>query len=166
MYPDRSLEALYETYGPDAKRLAYLLTGDTELAQDLVQEAFVRILGRFGNLRGPDHFGPYLRRTVVNLARRHWRRGALERALVARERRDPLVQPADGMPDIERRDSMWLALQALPPRQRAALVLRYYEDLSEEQVGAVLGCSLGAAKQLISRGLAALRAMMREDIQP
>jgi RNA polymerase sigma-70 factor (sigma-E family) len=152
------LEDLYVRHAPAAMRLAYFLTGDRELASDLVQDAFVKLAGRFRHLRVPDAFDAYLRRTIVNLFSSHLRRLRLERRELRRERSAPAIDHQD--PDVAERDAMWAALQTLPPRQRVAIVLRYYEDLSEDQTADVLGCSVGAAKQLVSRGLAALRTRM------
>jgi RNA polymerase sigma-70 factor (sigma-E family) len=148
------LGELYARHAPDAVRLAYLLTGDHGLAQDLVHEAFVRLFGRFRDLRDPDAFPAYLRSTVVNLTRSHFRRRRVERAYVEREGRSP-----DAIePEVGRRVEMWQVLQALPLRQRAAIVLRYYEDLTEAQTADVLRCPVGTVKSLVSRGLERLRA--------
>jgi RNA polymerase sigma-70 factor (sigma-E family) len=143
---------LYQAHAPDAARLAYLLTGDRALAEDLVHEAFVRMFGRFRDLRQPDAFRAYLRTTVVNLARSHFRRRKAERAYVERAR-----APDAGATDPGGRLEMWEALQRLQPRQRAAIVLRYYEDLTEAQTAEVLGCAVGTVKSLVSRGLERLR---------
>lgn len=148
------LGELYEAHAPDAARLAYLLTGDRALAEDLVQEAFVRLFGRFRDVRHPEAFRAYLRTTVVNLARSHFRRRRVERAYLEREGRGPDPAPE---PDPGSQEEMWLALQRLQPRQRAAVVLRYYEDLSEAQTAEVLGCAVGTVKSLVSRGLEQLR---------
>lgn len=149
------LAALYAEHAHAALRLAYLLTGDRALAEDLVQEAFARVIGRWRDIRQPETFGAYLRRTVVNLSRSHGRRRVVERAYLLRHgARDEAV----ALPDVEARDALWRALLELPERQRAALFLRYYEDLSERQVADVLECSVGAAKALVARGLARLRA--------
>jgi RNA polymerase sigma-70 factor (sigma-E family) len=148
------LGQLYTRHAPNAVRLAYLLTGDQGLAQDLAQEAFVRMLGRFRDLRDPDAFPAYLRATVVNLTRSHFRRRRVEQAYVEREGRSP-----DAIePEVGRRVEMWQVLQALPLRQRAAIVLRYYEDLTEAQTADVLRCPVGTVKSLVSRGLERLRA--------
>jgi RNA polymerase sigma-70 factor (sigma-E family) len=144
---------LYEAHAPDAARLAYLLTGDQALAEDLVHEAFVRMFGRFRDLRHPDAFRAYLRATVVNLARSHFRRRKVERAYVERAGRVPETAPDD--PGSHQ--DMWEALQRLHPRQRAAIVLRYYEDLTEAQTAGILGCAIGTVKSLVSRGLDRLR---------
>jgi RNA polymerase sigma-70 factor (sigma-E family) len=149
------LGALFLRHGDGAVRLAYLLTGDRSLAEDLVQDAFVKLAGRLAHLRDPEAFDAYLRRTVVNLANSHWRRKRLERAYLERQR--GRARPVPTEPDLGSRDALWRALQKLSERQRAAIVLRYYEDLSEQQVADILGCRQGTVKSLVSRGLDVLR---------
>lgn len=150
------LGELYGRHAPEVARLAYLLTGDRALAEDLVQDAFVRIIGRFRDLRNPDSFHWYLKRTVVNLANSYFRRVRIERF---HREREGGVPRADGAPvDVEAREEMWRSLQMLPQRQRAAIVLRFYEDLSEAQVAEVMSCPVGTVKSLVSRGLKRLRA--------
>jgi RNA polymerase sigma-70 factor (sigma-E family) len=155
------LQDLYMRHAPAGMRLAYFLTGDRELAGDLVQDAFVKVVGRFGHLRVPDAFDAYLRRTIVNLFSSHLRRLRLERRALVRQRSAGRTEQPDR--DVAERDAMWSALQTLPPRQRAALVLRYYEDLSERETAEVLGCSVGAAKQLVTRALTALRGRIGSE---
>jgi RNA polymerase sigma-70 factor (sigma-E family) len=150
------LADLYRRYSGDAIRLAYLLTGDRALSEDLVQDAFVKLAGRFADLRDPSRFESYLRKTVVNLTRMHFRRRGVERRYLERTRREP-VRVAE-LPDVTSYESMKQALLALPHRQRAAIVLRYYEDLSESQIADVLRCRPGTVRSLLSRGIAALRA--------
>jgi RNA polymerase sigma-70 factor (sigma-E family) len=154
------LGELYLRYAGDATRLAYLLTGDRALAEDLVQDAFVRLAGRFAHLRDEGAFEPYLRRTVVNLSRSYYRRRKVERAYL--ERHPPARANAEApLPaDVGDRDALWHALARLPQRQRAALVLRFYEDLSERQIADVLRCPVGTVKSLLSRGLSTLRTQM------
>lgn len=156
-----SLEELYVRHAPAALRLAYFLTGDAETARDLVQDAFVRMAGRFRHLRQPDAFDTYLRRTIVNLHASGLRRLKAERSSLAREA--ALTVPAANQDDDGARDEMWHAILGLPPRQRAAIVLRYYEDLSEWQSAEVLGCSVGALNQLVVRAMANLRTRIGED---
>src|SRR4051812_19306206 len=135
--PGRMAE-LYERHAGAGLRLAYLLTGgDRPAAEDLLHEAFVRCVGRFKHLRVPDAFDAYLRRAVVNLHTSGLRRTKLERAHAARERGAPTR--VGSMPDVAARQDLWSALRILPARQRAALVLRYYEDLSERDTAEVLG---------------------------
>ncbi len=154
------LENLYAAHAPGAARLAYLLTGDRALAEDLVQDAFVRMFGRFRDLRHPEAFGAYLRKTVVNLAKSYFRRKGVERSYLEREsgRPDTPAEPPSG------REEMWDALKTLTPRQRAALVLRYYEDLTEAQVAELLGCSVGTVKSQTARGLATLRTVLGAEV--
>ena len=155
------LQDLYLRHAPAALRLAYVLSGDRETARDLVQDAFVRVAGRFRYLRQPDEFDAYLRRTIVNLHASKLRRLKVERSSLAREAALPM--PAKVEEDHGVRDEMWRAILNLPPRQRAAIVLRYYEDLSERQAAEVLGCSVGALNQLVVRATASLRTRIGEE---
>ena len=149
------LEELYAQHADTAQALAYLLTGDPHLAEDVAQEAFVRLAGRFRHLRNPDAFGAYLRRTVVNLCRAHWRRSRVERAYLRREA--GRVEQWSPPPESPLGGDVLRAMRCLPYRQRAAVVLRYFEDLSEEQTAEALRCSKRAVNALVSRALAALR---------
>lgn len=155
---DRGLAELYERNAPGAGRLAYLLTGDRAQAEDLVQEAFVRMVGRFRHLRVPDAFDAYLRRTIVNLHTSQLRHKRVERAYLERQKHAP--GPTDTLPDLGAREELWLALQSLPLRQRAAVVLRYYEDLSERDTADALRCSEAAVKSLVARAMETLRAQI------
>jgi RNA polymerase sigma-70 factor (sigma-E family) len=147
------LGELYAAHAGEAVRLAYLLTGNRALAEDLAQEAFVRLFGRFRDLRQAEAFRAYLRTTVVNLSRSHFRRVKVERAFLARA----AAEPAPAGSDPHERGEMWEALGTLTPRQRAAIVLRYYEDLTEAQTADVLRCPVGTVKSLVSRGTERLR---------
>jgi len=134
---------------------------DPREAEDITQEAFIRVAGRFRHLRTPDAFDAYLRRTVVNLCMSHHRRRRVERAYLEHEggRRVRAVDP----PDVEGRDELRRALAALPMRQRAAVVLRYYDDLPEQRVAEVLGCSVPAARSLVFRAMETLRTTIGGD---
>ena len=154
------LADLYLAYAPGAIRLAYLLTGDRSIAEDLVQDAFVRITGRFVHLRDAGAFPAYLRTSVVNLARSHGRRRVVERRFQQRT-----ADPADLVsrdPDAVEQEAMRVALLQLPIRQRSAIVLRYYEDLSEAQIAELLRCRPGTVKSLISRGTQRLRPLLTD----
>jgi RNA polymerase sigma-70 factor (sigma-E family) len=158
----RSLAELFVRQVPRAVAIAYLMTGDRGIAEDLAQEAFIRLTGRFRHIRSPDAFDAYLRRTVVNLSISHLRRRRVERAYLERERRRP-ASSAETLPDVGRREELWSVLLELPPRQRAALVLRYYEDLSERQTAEILGTSVAAVRSLVSRGIEVLRGRIRGE---
>jgi RNA polymerase sigma-70 factor (sigma-E family) len=153
------LGEMYQRHADGAVRLAYLLTADRALAEDLVQEAFARLAGRLVHLRDPGAFDAYLRRTVVNLSNSHFRRRRVERAYLERQKAAAglVARSAGGEPDVDERDALWRSLRRLTERQRAAIVLRYYEDLSEDQVAQILNCRRGTVKSLVARGLEQLR---------
>jgi RNA polymerase sigma-70 factor (sigma-E family) len=156
------LSDLYVAYAPDGIRLAFLLTGDQALAEDLVQDAFVRLVGRLRHLREPAAFWTYLRRTIVNLATSHFRHRRVERAYLERVAAAPSTV-ANVNDELD--ETMHRVLLELPQRQRAAIVLRFYEDLTDVQTAAVLGCSPGTVRSLVSRGMQTLRQEM-EGVAP
>jgi RNA polymerase sigma-70 factor (sigma-E family) len=161
--PTSRIGDLYLGHADAAVRLAYLLTGDRDLAEDLVQDAFVRLAGRLVHLRDPGAFEAYLRKTVVNLSNSYFRRRRIERNYEVRAR-GGLSDAAPGHP-IEERAALAAALRTLPQRQRAAIVLRFYEDLSEAQTADVIGCRPGTVKSLVSRGLEALRKEIGSEVR-
>ena len=141
-------------------RVAYLLTGDRQDAEDLVQTVLARLALRWSKVAALDDPAAYARRSLLNT----WRN--------ARRRRWWNERPSASVPDRAVADEsgrydtyhdLLQALRALPPRPRAVVVLRYYEDLSERETAAVLGCSVGAVKSSASRGLAAMRARFDQD---
>lgn len=151
-----TMAELYTRHVPAGIRLAYLLTGDRAQAEDLAHEAFVRCVGRFQHLRAHSAFDAYLRRAIVNLHTSGLRRRRTEREWLRRE--GPRAAHAfSTQRDVGEREDLWRAMSSLPSRQRAALVLRYYEDLSERDASEALGCSLAALKSLVARGSDALR---------
>src|SRR5262245_53866069 len=158
------LAELYERHVGRSVALAALVSGDPNAAEDIAHEAFIRTAGRLSGLRDASAFDAYLRRTVINLCRARARRAAIERRylgwLVQREAEDSAA-------DTEDRDVLWRALRDLPHRQRTAVVLRYYEDLSEQQAGDALGCSARAVNALVSRAMVTLRARIEdEEVSP
>jgi RNA polymerase sigma-70 factor (sigma-E family) len=157
---ERGLDALYRAHAAEALRLGYLLTGDRALAEDLVQDAFVKVLSRFHDLRNRDAFWWYLRRTIVNLSTSHFRRRRVERAWLERQ------HPAEAAPfphDLGDRERLRDALSSLRPEQRAAIVLRFYEDLSLAETAEALGMPIGTVKSTVSRGLERLREQLPEE---
>jgi RNA polymerase sigma-70 factor (sigma-E family) len=147
------LEDLYVRHMPGAVRVAALVTGDADLAQDIAQDAFLRSVGRFRHLRQPEAFEAYLRRAVVNACTSHFRRRTVEAAYLRGQARGAASVDE---PNHGRRDELRTALSALPPRQRAA-VLRYYADLSEQQAAEALGCSAAAVRSMVARAMETLR---------
>lgn len=153
------LAELYLRHGHEALRLAYLLTGDRSLAEDVTQEAFVRLAGRLAHIRDPNAFPAYLRRTVANLCKMSLRRRGVERRYL--ESHGPITaQAAHTDPDTALLESVRGALIQLPYRQRAAIVLRFYVDLPDTETADILGCSSTTVRSLISRGLERLRTRL------
>ncbi|MFJ6199754.1 SigE family RNA polymerase sigma factor [Micromonospora sp. NPDC092111] len=138
-------------------RTAYLLAGDWATAEDLLQTALTKTYLAWRRLGGIDAVEPYARRVLVNTATSWWRRRWHG------ERPTEVLPERAGVDEIEQqldRDALWRHLRALPARQRAVLVLRYYEDLSEAQTAALLEISPGTVKSQTSRALATLRRRM------
>ena len=153
--------ALFDAHHTAVYRLALLLSGDPVVAEDAVAEAFARTWPRWqrGEIRDP---GPYLRRAVVNQVRGRFRRRVLERREDVRRRGDERGPRAHDDRTVDR-DEMVRALLRLPVRQRTAIVLRYYDDLSEAETAAVMGTSVGTVKAQVSRGLERLRTLLPEE---
>jgi RNA polymerase sigma-70 factor (sigma-E family) len=158
--PD-GLADLYVRHAGAGLRLAYFLTGDRQAAEDLLHEAFVRVAGRLRDLRVPDAFDAYLRRVIVNIHTSNVRRRSVERAYLRREA--SRTRATYEAPDVGGRTDLWRALQNLPPRQRAAIVLRFYEDLSEQEAADVLRCSKASLNSLVHRGMELLRSQISEE---
>jgi RNA polymerase sigma-70 factor (sigma-E family) len=157
-----SLTTLYTAHYRGLVRLAAYLTGDRDGAEEVVQDAYVKVLGRWGGLRDLDKGEAYLRQAVVNLSRSRLR----HRVVVERHAPAPLPDAASaeaGAITALDRAAVVAALAELPRRQREALVLRYYADLSEAQTAHAMGISAGAVKSHTSRGMAALRHLLEEE---
>ncbi|GAB3945087.1 SigE family RNA polymerase sigma factor [Micromonospora vulcania] len=141
------------TRSPRLLRTAFLLTGEWALAEDLLQTALARAWEAWRRIDGDPE--PYVRRIIVNAYASSWRRrwrGELPTADLP----ETAVE-ADPNAGVDDRDRLWRALGRLPRRQRAVLVLRYFEDLSEFEISETLGCSVGTVKSQASRALAKLR---------
>ena len=145
---EQALAAVYSADYERLVRLAYLLTGSRVTAEDLVQDSFLRLHDRWDDVRAPS---AYLRTVVVNACRGHHRRTRREKAAFADLVRDG-VQPETPV--------LLDALARLPYRQRAALVLRFYEDRPDAEIAALLGCRTATVRSHVHRGLAALRKVI------
>jgi RNA polymerase sigma factor (sigma-70 family) len=144
------VESLYRSQYTPMVRLAFLLVGSEEVAEELVQDTFVRVRGPIEDV---EHPVAYLRRAVVNACRNHHRHRDVER-------RGAVRLAADGVAAAPELEHLADALAGLHSRQRAVLVLRYYLGCSEAEIAAALGCRPGTVKSLASRGLAALREVL------
>ncbi|MEV4417708.1 SigE family RNA polymerase sigma factor [Catellatospora sp. NPDC049609] len=138
-------------------RYAVMLTGDQHTAQDLVQETMVRVQlnwRRVSRAQAPER---YVKRMMINQYV-DWRRGSWLRRVFLRPDPDPsIAAPADHAQRAADRDVIWNVLATLPRQQRAALVLRYYEDLPDAEIADMLGCTVGTARGYISKALSRLR---------
>ena len=161
MAPDRDADfaAYMAARQPSLLRTAYLLTGDRHTAEDLVQVAFAKLYLSWDKVQRRELVDGYVRRILVNEHSSLWRRAFKRREVVS-----------DALPEthtVDRTDdgesaALWAFVQTLPRRQRAVIVLRYYEDLSEAETADVLGISVGTVKSQASRALAAMRSRVHD----
>ena len=150
---DRSgFDEFVATRSPALLRTAYLLTGDHGLAEDLLQTALAKCWFAWGRIDGPPE--PYVRRALATTYATWWRRRWRGERPTGQlpDRGDPAATS-----HVDDRDALWRALGALPRRQRAVVVLRYYEDLSEAETAELMGCSTGTVKSQLSAALGKLR---------
>ena len=140
---------------PQLVRLGYGLTGDRQLAEDLAQTAFAKAYASWGRVRRADNPDAYLRRIVVNANSTRFRKLRVDEVLTAVV--PEIVAAAEDADRRGERDALMVALMQLPYGQRAAVVLRYWLDLSEAETASILGCSVGNVKSQASRALAKLR---------
>jgi RNA polymerase sigma-70 factor (sigma-E family) len=139
--------------GQALHRTAYLLTGDWALAEDLLQTALARVYPRWSRIQRDDPEG-YVRKAVVNTWSSWWRRKWRGESPTEQL---PDTEAPDAYAEADRRGAVRDALRRLPPRQRAVVVLRFHEDMSEAQVAALLGVSIGTVKSQTTKALAHLR---------
>lgn len=158
---DEAVTHLFVIHYRPLVRVAALLLHDDAAAEEIAQEAFVALHRSWARVRDPDRAAAYLRQTVVNRSRSALRRRAVADRFLRRQ--GPAVTVPSAESDAlasETHAEMLAALRQLPVRQREALILRFYSDLSEAQVADAMGISAGAVKSHTSRGLAALRRLL------
>jgi RNA polymerase sigma-70 factor (sigma-E family) len=158
--PDRAVTALYESHALSLTRLAYVMLGDRAAAEDVVQEAFLGLYRRWGNLRDTATAPGYLRTSVLNGCRMVLRFRARHDGRAISELPWESAEAAALVGEEHRH--LLQAIRALPPRQREALVLRYYLELTEEETARSMGIRRGTVKSATSRALAALGQRMQE----
>lgn len=170
---DWAVEQLYAAHWRQLVRLSVLLVRDTGTAEEIVQDAFVAMHGRWSRLRDPDKALAYLRQAVVNRSRSALRHRKVVDRHVLREGAELGSAQATGADlgpeqpalDAARRAAVLDAMRQLPQRQREVLALRYYLELSETEIASTLGISNGAVKSHASRGAAALRAALATHLE-
>ncbi len=154
----QSFEEFVAGAGPGIRRLAYLLCGDVHRAEDLAQTALAKFYHHWSRVGAMEHPTAYVNRVLVREAT-SWRRRKASTELVTDDlttwdARAPLPDPADAVAEA---DAMWQLLAALPPKQRAVLVLRYYQDMSDAQIAETVGCSPSTVRSNAARAFATLR---------
>lgn len=153
-----SFEAYVQARTAGLSRVAFLLTGDHHLAEDLVQQTFLSVAGRWAKVAAAGNPDPYVRKVLYHQHVSWWRR--------SRHRRETPLTDHHLVPDQADRVDTALAVQRaltrLAPRQRAALILRYFEDLTEAQTADILGCRIGTVKSQVRDALARLRTIAPE----
>jgi len=152
---DSALVGLYRAHYRSLVRLAALLLDDVGTSEEVVQDAFIKMHLGWRRLRDPDKALAYLRQTVVNLSRSRMRHRQVEAKHAPAPMPDAASAEYEAIGSVERA-AVVAALQRLPDRQREAVVLRYYGDLSETEIARAMGVSNGAVKSHVHRGLAAL----------
>jgi RNA polymerase sigma-70 factor (sigma-E family) len=154
-----ALADLYRDHYRQLLRLAALLLDEPTACEDVAQEAFIRVFGRMARVEDPDATLAYLRQTVVNVAR-----SGLRRRQVMGRHPDPAPkaerEPEEAGVAALEHQAIVTAMRTLPRRQREAIVLRYYAELSEAETATALGVSVGSVKSFTSRGLAALESQL------
>jgi RNA polymerase sigma-70 factor (sigma-E family) len=147
---------------PALLRAARAITGDADTAEDLLQTALASVFVGWSRLRNPAAADAYVRRAMANQHASWWRQKWRTHEHCTDELPEHPTRSTDEQLDGADHQELWPLITALPPRQRSAVVLRYYEELSEAETAAALGCSVGTVKSSTSRGLSTLRRMARE----
>jgi RNA polymerase sigma-70 factor (sigma-E family) len=158
---DEAVTQLYSNHYRSLVRLAGLLVRDEPTAEEVVQECFIAMHSGWGNLRDEDQALGYLKQAVVNRSRSVLRHRSVVDRNAPKPAPDPPSAEEEAVTRLER-SSVISALRALPDRQRQALVLRYYADLSEPQIAAMMGVSKGAVKSYTARGMSSLRRVLEQ----
>ncbi|GAA4614064.1 SigE family RNA polymerase sigma factor [Actinoallomurus liliacearum] len=158
---DQAVTALYSAHYRSLVRLSALLVRDLATAEEVVQDAFVAMHGAWRRLRDPEKALSYLRQSVVNRSRSVLRHRAVVEKYAPKGLPDAPSAENGAIVELER-SAVVKALGGLPTRQREALVLRYYGDLSEAEIANTMGISRGAVKSHTARGMAALRSVLEQ----
>jgi RNA polymerase sigma-70 factor (sigma-E family) len=157
---DRQITELYQAHALGLARLALLMLGDRDAAQDVVHDAFLGLYRRWGKLSSVDAAPAYLRASVLNGCRTLLKRRARPLPVVIEE---SLESAESALIHTEEQRAMLAVIRRLPPRQREVLVLRYYLDMTEDQAAQAMGVSRGTVKSATSRAIGAVGRMLKEE---
>jgi RNA polymerase sigma-70 factor (sigma-E family) len=157
---DQRVTSLYQAHALSLARLALVMLGDADAAQDVVQDAFLGLYRRWDKLASPEAAPAYLRSSVLNGCRTVLKRRSRP---VIRPAGEPLESAETAVLHTEEQRAVLAAIRRLPARQREALVLRYYLDMTEDQAARAMGVSRGTVKSATSRAIAAVGRMLKEE---
>lgn len=159
---DRGFDAFVAARSGALIRTAYLVTGHQQAAEDLLQTALAKTYLAWHRIDDPSAVEAYVRRTMITTNISWWRRHKGREAVTDSPPERTTERRFDD--DAADQDQLWRALRTLPDRQRAVLVLRYYEDLDETEIARLMGCSRGSVKTHASRGLSSLRGLFADEM--
>lgn len=157
---DQEVTALFNRHYTPLCRLAYVILGDAAVAEEVVMDALLKTFTGWRRIRDVDRADVYLRRSVINLCRSKIRRKVLEARVNALAHRQERPAPEWDPEEHETARMVWQAVKTLPARQRACVVLFYFEDLPEAQIADVLECSVGTVKSQLSKARAKLERVL------
>lgn len=163
---DQELSALFDAHFSELRGLAFVILGDSHLAEEVVMDAFANVFSSWTRVRRCDWPYGYLRRAVVNSCRGRMRRRALEARIRARTLERSEID--DSGWDANRSDvrlDLWALVGRLPARQRLCIVLRYLEDMSEAEIAETLECSAGTVKSQTARARRSLQKWLAQDLE-
>lgn len=154
---EREVAALFDRYYAPMCRLAYVILGDAQIAEEIVMDCLVKMFSGWRRIRDMDSVDAYLRRAVVNACRSRIRRKTIEWRVNAVVHHRETTRTPDWDPDKHETSRLvWAAIRELPERQRACVVLRYFEDLPEAEIAETLDCSVGTVKSQLHKARARL----------
>ena len=163
---DEAVSELFDQHFARLCRLAYVILGDAALAEEIVMDALLKTYTGWGRLRDTDRADAYLRRAVVNLCRSKIRRKVIEARVNATiHHRDERKAPDWDPERHETSRLVWQRVTELPERQRACVVLRYYEDLPEAEIADILQCSIGTVKSQLFKARGKLEGVLGGDLE-
>lgn len=147
---------------PHLLRVTYAVTGDIQRAEDALQAAFAQAFAAWGKVSRADNPAAYVRKIALNAALAQERKAYRRRETVSDSLHEPESNRSRDDDVVALRDEVWTAVRSLPARQRAVVVLRYYEDLTERQIAEVLDCRPGTVKSQAAAALSTLRTLLHE----
>ncbi len=158
----REVAELFDREYKSLHRLAYVFVADAAVAEEIVMEAFVKVFSGWNRFRSVDHKSAYIKQMVVNLCRSRLRRRGIEQRVNETAQRDQIRHHGFESDHSDMQLDLYNAVRRLPDRQRAAVVLRYFDDRSEAEIAEILDCSTGTVKSQLFRAHRKLQGFLTE----